>query len=48
MMYEIIVYENLCFRSSKRQQEAGEFKNLTSGTPHFKNLPVLVPENAVY
>ena len=48
MMYEIIVHENLCFRSSKREREAGVFKNLTSGTPRFKNLPFLVPENAVY
>ena len=48
MMYEIIVHENLRFRSSKREREAGVFKNLTSGTPRFKNLPVLVPENAVY
>ena len=48
MMYEIIVHENLCFRSSQREREAGVFKNLTSGTPRFKNLPFLVPENAVY
>ena len=38
MMYEIIVHENLCFRSSKRQREAGVFKNLTSGAPRFKKL----------
>ena len=48
MMYEIIVPENLRFGSSKREREAGVFKNLTSGTPHFKNLPFLVTENAVY
>ena len=48
MMYEIIVHENLCFRSSKSEREAGVFKNLTSGTPRFKNLPFLEPENAVY
>ena len=45
MMYEIIVHENLRFRSSKREREAGVFKNLKSGTPRFKNLPVFVPEN---
>ena len=48
MMYEIIVHENLCFRSSKSEREAGVFKNLTSGTPRFKNSPILVPEKAVY
>ena len=48
MMYEIIVHENLCFRSSKREREAGVFKNLTSGTLRFKNSPILVPEKAVY
>ena len=37
-MYEIIVHENLCFRSSKSEREAGVFKNLTSGTPRFKKL----------
>ena len=48
MMYEIIVPENLRFGSSKREREAGVLKNLTSATPRFKNLPFLVPENAVY
>ena len=48
MMYEIIVPKNLRFGSSKREREAGVFKNLTSRTPHFKSLPFLVPENAVY
>ena len=48
MVCEIIVHENLCFCSSKRQQGASVFHNLTSGTPRFKNLPVLVPEKAVY
>ena len=48
MMYEIIVHENLRFGSSKREREAGVFKNLTSGTPRFKNSPILVPEKAVY
>ena len=38
-MYGIIVHENLRFGSSKREREAGVFKNLTSGTPRFKNLP---------
>ena len=47
-MYGIIVHENLRFGSSKREREAGVFKNLTSGIPRFKNLPVLVLENAVY
>ena len=48
MVCEIIVHENLCFRSSKREREANVFKNLTSWTPRFENLPVLVPENAAY
>ena len=48
MMYEIIVHENLRFGSSQREREAGVFKNLTSGTPRFKNSPILVPEKAVY
>ena len=39
MMYEITVHENLRFGSSKREREAGVFKNLTSGTPRFENLP---------
>ena len=48
MMSEIIVHENLRFRSSKCEREAGVFKNLLPGIPRFKNLLVLVPENAVY
>ena len=48
MMHEIIVHKNLCFRSTKREREAGVLKNLTSGSPRFKNLLVLVTENAVY
>ena len=47
-MNEIIVLENLRFRSTSRKREAGVFKNRISGTLPFKNLPFLVPENAVY
>ena len=48
MMYDIIVFESLCFRPSIRKRvEAVVFKNLHSGE-RFKKAASFIPVNAVY
>ena len=47
-MYDIIVFENLCFRPSIRKRvEAVVFKNLHSGDRFWKAAS-FIPVNAVY